>query len=298
MDKTRSRISIILFAGAICLLASAPLMAAESSALLNLRLAHHSNIPNAADAGNRFADRLVQVDYQQDWRFVTTPGNWFSAGLLAQADAFQHTRGLNRAGAGVSLAYSHKFGLGLQAPRLSLRSQLLYQSFDGSLRNGLMQSHSASLSRWMSDRVLLSGHWSWSDRRAPERTALRANPAFGVDVFEQEQQALNLQLDYLLNNGQALSATLGVMDGDIAASARPGTALRRITTAIARDNGIDRGYLAYKVEATTRSAGLTWSVPLTGDSSVAVGAERRLARAAAGVRYQETRFHIDYLVRF
>lgn len=298
MEVPRIPPALMLLAAAACLLLACPLNAAESDALFNVRLAHHNNIPNAADQSNRFGDRLMQIDYRHDWRFITTPGNWFSSGVLAQVDLHQRTRGMNRAAAGFALGYSHKFGLGPQAPRVSFRSQFLYQHFEGSLRRGLSQSWSLNLSRWLSENVLLSGSWSWSDRAAPLQRALRVNPAFEADVFEQDQQQWSLQTDYLLSNGHALTLSTSFMEGDVAASARPGTPLRQIATAIARDNGIDRNYLAYRVSARTRSAGLQWSIPLTDDSSMSLGSERRLARADAGVRYQETRFFVDYLVRF
>jgi hypothetical protein len=298
-DPHRSLInSSVALLCVLVLLPASSLRAAESDAMLNLRLAHHSNVPNAADDINTFSDRLLQVDYSRDWRFVTAPGNWFSAGLVAQGDWLQQTRGLNRLAAGVALGYSHKFGLGPEAPRLNLRSQWLYQEFEGSVRSGPVQSHSVALSRWIANNIQLSGSLSWTAQSAPARPSLLANPAFDVDVSDQEQQQLTVQADYLLHNSHALSVQLSAEDGDTAASARPGSPLLRVAEAIARDNGIDQGYLAYRVEARRYAAGLQWSLPLSIDSSLALGAERRLARADAGVRYQETRFHLDYLKRF
>ncbi|MDH7943440.1 hypothetical protein QGM61_06375 [Pseudohongiella sp. SYSU M77423] len=298
-DPHRSLIkSAVVLLCVLLLLSASSLRAAESDAILNLRLAHHSNVPNAADDINTFWDRLLQADYNRDWRFVTSPGNWFSVGLLTQGDLWQQTGGMNRLAAGVAVGYSHKFGLGPEAPRLNLRSQWLYQEFEGSVRSGPVHSHSAALSRWIADNIQLSGSWSWTAQSAPSRRELLANPAFDVDVFNQEQQQLTIQADYLLYNSHALSAHLSATDGDTGASARPGSALLRIGEAIARDNGIDRGYLAYRVEARRYAAGLQWSMPLSMDSSLSLGAERRLARADAGVRYRETRVHLDYLKRF
>lgn len=269
---------------------------ADVDADLTVSLRHHSNIPNAADANNRFGDRLANLDYEINKVMVSSPGNFFILGLLGQTDVYQNTRGLNRLAAGASLGYSHRFGLGPQSPRIRLNTRLMYEHYDGSLRSGLSHQTSLSVSRWMSDSLLLSGAWQWVDRNAREQQKLLANPMIDVDVFDQQRQELSLRADYILLSGQAISLTAGYADGDIDASARPGTPLRQIAEAIANDNGIRRGYLAYRVKSHTRSAGVQWNLPLSDSSSFSVGAERRLASAQSGIRYQETRFHLDYLV--
>lgn len=278
------------------LLACAPDASAEFDSSLALSLRHHSNVPNAADAGNRYGDNLVNVDYQINKRLVTGPGNVISIGLLGQSDVYQRSTGLNRLAAGTVLGYSHRFGLGPQAPRLRLSTSLVYEHYDGSVRRGMRHQSSAGVSRWMSDSVLLSGSWQWINRDGKHQQQLQANPLFDVDVFDQQRQELALRADYILPHGHAVSVTVGYADGDMDASARPGTALRQAARAIAHDNGIGRHYLAYRVKSHSKTAGVQWNRALSDSRSLSLGAERRLASAASGLRYQETRVHIDYLV--
>tara|TARA_R110002072_G_scaffold136124_3_gene278334 strand:+ start:42625 stop:43485 length:861 start_codon:yes stop_codon:yes gene_type:complete len=280
-----------------CLLLPVALQAdTESSLTLSLR--HHSNIPNAPDSANRLGDRLFSADYQRTRIFVTEPGAWFSLGLAAGVTALQHTTGMNHIQAGVTAGYSRRLGLGAYAPRLFVDTRLMREHWDGSVRSRWSGQIETTLTKRLSPAWMLSGSLAVHRQDASRRYALQPNPAFDVDVFDQRRHQLVLRADHVLENGQAISMQYRYLDGDLDASARPGTPLLNVTDAIVRDNGINKGYLAYRIDARSHELGVQWNTPLGDNSSVSLGAGQQRASAARGLRYRSNIVHIDYHVRF
>ena len=271
---------------------------AESESALNLSANYHSNVPNALGEPNVFGDSFVDLNYRINRFFVTSPGNRLSIGAEAGARQYLHTQGLENANLGLAVAYSHRAGLGPYVPRFNVGASINRVEFSDKSRDSWVSLLSAEFAKRLSPEWQLNMGINARERRAGAHEMPTVRPGFSTDVYDQSSQEFNARLEYTLLNAQAVRIGYRFRDGDIDASARPGTPLLTVANAIARDSGIGRNYVAYRLEARTQGLSLDWSIPLATDTGLTLGYERLISRAAFGNKYFNYNLRAELNLRF
>lgn len=271
---------------------------AESESLINGSLQYQSNVPNALDKENVFSDMVAGVRYSYQRDRVVSPGNYIFSGVVLDARKFRDTEGLDSIAAGFLLGYSHRAGLGAYAPRIRMELSAERLTFRKSLRNSWKTVGEIGIEKRLTPEWVIGGSLGYERRDAKSRSELKYNPNYDADVFDQESGFAFARVDYTFENASVLSAGYRYRDGDIDASARPGSALLGITSAIAKDTGIGRNYVAYRIDIRSHAIRLDWSVPLGRDASVTLGVQRSIARAAGGTQYHNNSAVLETSLRF
>lgn len=221
-------------------------------------------------------------------------------GALARQQS-RRFAGLSNTRATASATLNHKFGLGELAPSLSLTSSVERSTYNNAARDAWSWIHSIDYRQRLNGRLSINlragyeqqnGDWSW-----PKAVAAPAMPKSG-DVWDTDAFILNAGGELDLGPASWLSASLGYRDGDTVASVLPYSYILNEATAVTMDSAFGPGVVAYRLDASTRSAALDWNYALRDTATFYVGIERQFTRSYHSLDYRTSIVRTGLLYSF
>jgi hypothetical protein len=209
-----------------------------------------------------------------------------SLGATVSAAQYQDLRALGHLDPGLALGYRHKFGVGPEAPWISLRTTLARLNYRDSVRNGWLETASVSAGRTVGERWDLRVEAAYEKRTADENNEVV--PGLSGAAFAQRNRVLSAQADYAWSDAITLSAAYTRRQGDVTPTTQRNFPIFEASTAIAADPAFGSDWFAYRLPATTHLFFAGLSRALGSHSSLNLGIERQVSYGSGGNDYYNT----------
>lgn len=278
------------------LCAGAGLARANVFADLEVQASRDDNVGRAAKSRDVRDDSSVQVSGRVGRAVELGTGTSLAVAALVRAVEFQRLADLSETAAGLSASLRHKFGLGPEAPWMSLVIDGEGIDSDSYIRDGSRYGVTLRAGTRIGERWSLSAALRRDLREGDEDDQhLPPNrPRFpGVvasrrgDVFDLEGTELEVAADYLLDNGMLILGSYRLRDGDVVSSGRPNADVVGAAKAITADAAFGPGRSAYRLGALTHSLVLGLNYPLGDATALELDWEYQLSDADGGIRYDK-----------
>lgn len=248
-------------------------------------LQYRNNVSNALSNPSVFSDAVATMHLDITQFATSKPGRTILYGARIDTQLFRETRGLDRLSLDLHAAWQVRMGLGSRAPRLTLATSVAREEYRRDIRDAWVTRASIMFEKRFFSEFMMRTFLEYERRDAQQSNATVQNPAFNLTVFDQQSRLLGISTDYTLINGSSLLLNYQYRNGDIDASAKPGSPLLGIARALAKDSGIGMGYVAYLIDVEAHTVGIDWSLPLGRDSAMVLGYAKTTAHSARGIRY-------------
>ena len=253
----------------------------------------------------------LNFDVHQDQSIETSlsVGNFFQltdfagAGLSVDLTAAQHLRftELSHVDIGISSFLQKKFGLGYEAPVLSVTSSISYNNFRNRQRDAWKYTFGAGLAKRFADRWQVLFNFLYENQNADHFIdvpfAVATVGARG-NTFDLEAHSLSLTGVYDVNRKLSVFAGYTRREGDVVSSTNLNFDVFLVSTAIAFDPVFGDNIVAYTVDGDSNifSAGASWA--LTPESSLNLDYERRMTTAPGELSYDNNIINLAFLYAF
>ncbi|MBL6752183.1 MAG: hypothetical protein ISP90_16815 [Nevskia sp.] len=284
------------FAFRLCAALAAP-CAAHAETVLQLEPAFNfdSNLSRAHDSDDVKADGSFSLAASASEVFALSGADLISLGLNLKESQYLRFHGLNAFEAGPALAYRRKFGLGAQAPWVSLSAAWTYQDFASSIRDGnTWQLQLAAGRRW---GHRLDGSAGLGYDRRDARGGERAVPTIAGNAFDLHGASVFARLNYALCERARAGVRLNLRRGLVESSTRPGRGIYSVSDAITEDPVFGDEFYAYRIKGTTITAGTSLGWTLGAHSSLNLTASYDHTRAGA-FQYDGGGGGLSYVFRY
>jgi hypothetical protein len=271
---------------------------------LDVQASRDDNVGRAAKSGDVRNDASVQVAGRVGGAVELATGTAFSVAVLARAVEFQRFSDLSETAAGLSASLRHKFGLGPEAPWMSLVIDGERIDSDSYIRDGSRYGVTLRAGKRIGERWSLSAALREDLREGDEddQNLPPNRPTFpGVvgsrrgDVFDFEGTELELSADYLLDNGLLMLGSYRLRDGDVVSSGRPNADIVGAAKAITADAAFGPGRSAYRLDALTHTVVLGLNYPLADTTALELDWEYQLSDADGGIRYDKNVLRLRFM---
>ena len=229
---------------------------------------YNDNVGNAALVGEKIADEILAARVGLYDLMVLGGSDTVSAGGDLSGEWFDHLTGLRNASLDASVAFRHKWALGLTAPWTRAALAIGRTDFDAGYRDASWYRAALSTGKRFTPAFNLLLEYSFEHRSAaPGQEAAPWTPS---DVFTSNAHALNLTAEYALGNLVTLSAGALFRRGDVVVTTDEYYYGYPNARAVEEDPALGEEYYAYRLLGTSYGARLGLSAALTAHSAVSL----------------------------
>jgi hypothetical protein len=261
-------------------LACAPAFAADWGFDATAGVAHDDNVSNALKEEERKEDTAVTLGASAGFLEQFNRGTALGANLIVESATALGYAGLSNTGLGVRAQLRQKFGLGPEAPWVSLGVGAVHRDYHDDNRDGWQYEAILSVGRWFGDRWGLRASARYDSYVADDTQAPRI-PGLSTAAYDIAGTSLGLQVTYLATEADVLAVSYSYRDGTVTAVTRPDLEVLEYSDAAVRDSAFGPGSVAYRFNAKTDSVSLNWGHQLGTGSAVNLGYTYRRSDAGS-----------------
>jgi hypothetical protein len=248
-------------------------------------LVHDNNLTRAANADAIRSDHAWTASASAGYVFVPATAGVLTIGAVAAAERYARYRPLDHVAIGLRAFYRHKLALGANVPYVIATAAVARDDYRDELRDSDRADGYVELGRRF-DTAFDAAIGAGFDRRDQHRPRPVA-PGIPGDVFDLRGNAAWVRASHALADDVEIGARVGVRRGDVESTAHRGQAIFRASDAVAADTAFGNDELfAYRLRATTWSAGATLSWALTPHCAVNAAYLGERTSAAGGIEYR------------
>ena len=298
-----------IFRGAGAFLLLAPFVAAHvhagAFADVDVQAGTDDNVSRSENRDDIEDDRFAQASVRVGEALQIGSGTSLALSGSVRAIEFRRFRNLGEVAGGAAVSLRHKFGLGPEAPWLSLLADGEFIDSDSFIRDGERYGVGVRAGRRIGDRwsIAATVRHEWREADEDDQRLPPNRPTFpGVvastrgDVFEFDATELALTADYQFDNAWLLLMSYSLRDGDVVSTARPNATIVGAAKAITSDAAVyGPGRSAYRIGALTHTALLGLNYPLAETVSVELDYEYQRSDAVAGIAYDKNLLRLRLL---
>lgn len=209
-------------------------------------------------------------------------------------DLHQQFQKLDQYTLGGNARLTHKFGLGWEAPSLSIASSVERIFSDSVLRNGDKLTHSLRLSRWLHHNAI-QAHITYRFDHRNGATVSRPRAGEFGSAFNTQGHTLETSLNLSLSERARLNASYGWRWGDITSNnsrtSIPDNVENRVH-ALNKDDALpDWVYRAY---GTTQTLDVSLNYSFSGGHAMSTLGYRYIDTQALGMSYQNNQVRLSF----
>ena len=262
-----------------------------------VELAGTDNLPRAQFPQDQFTDQSLTLRAKAGRHYQ--PGDYTSLNLygVATVTSFDRFTGMNNVEFGLGTTLSHRFGLGDQAPTLSLTANVSASDYRNGNRDALNREVIVGLSRRITARWLpslsISRAVSDGDYDVPKSGSGRPG-----NTWDQRNWSFGWNNEFELGSASWLSGGFTLRSGDIVSSNLPYDLIRNSAKAISLDTVFGEKVVAYRIDARTRIFNLDYNHVVGETGTWYAGMERQLTHGSADIDYDITLWRTGLLYSF
>lgn len=204
-------------------------------------------------------------------------------------EQFRRYSSLSQTRVNVAATLEHKFGVGDRAPLLQLGASIERAVFNASQRNHWLHTVRLGYRQRLTDSMQFSAAIAHEKQHGDFdrlRRTLPPAPQLPGDVWNLEALLASAAIEWDTGPASWLTASLQYRDGETAASIPPHPSILLQSTAVTSDPVFGSGFVAYRIDASSRQLSLDWNLALSDAATAYIGVERQLTRGGASLRYQ------------
>ncbi len=280
--------------------AAAPAPSTSSIAPLDLQISagyqYDDNVTRAGSPADKLSDHSLSVDLSKRIIFSLNDHARALLNFNLGGEEFRNFDGLSRLTAGVQGELQYRGSAVFEAPTFALFGRIATEQYRSELRDGFRYTAGVSVRQSLTDRISYFGALAYHWRNADNV------------VFDNQEYAARLNLDYILTPSQTLYLGAEYRRGDIVTTASgpviggPGSG----TTLVRNDDAYPgRRLTTYRIDGDTLLTTLGYNLAINADSSLDFSWRRvRATPDSPGVvsslysRYVTNQFAVAYLLRF
>ncbi len=247
-------------------------------------VAHDDNLTNAFLSDDRKGDTAATAALSAGLHEQLGSSTGLSVGLVASGAQYAHYEGLDNVGLGARAQLRRKFGLGAEAPWVSVAARAVHRDYRDDLRDGWDYDAAITAGKQISERWSVRASLRYdayvADQVSPRSVRGLSSAAYDIDGW-----TVGAQAAYRLTEADVLSGSLSLRDGSVTAVTPPNFGVLEYSDAAVVDGTFSDSTrrIAYRVDAGTTVATLTWSHALGRSASLNVSYTYRSSRAAHGL---------------
>jgi hypothetical protein len=246
-------------------------------------------------------------DVRSDWaaavgasagQFFALSGNdGLTLTVNVRGELYDRYHGLNLAAIGASARYRHKFGLGRDAPSVSLVVNGLYADYRSNVRTGARFDVRAELESASTESIDIVAGVAYDRRYGPHGEAIV--PGISGEVFSLAGRSAYVKVDYTIDDPWLLSVNGAVRRGDVESTSQRGLAVFLASDAIAKDPAFnDPNLFAYRLPGTTWTLGAMSSFAFDDRASLNVQYAHAFTDSPQNLKYRSNVVGLVYVHRF
>jgi hypothetical protein len=254
--KTRFTVLLLLL-----LLMSLPLARAELRIDGDTGFVYDSNLSNSDRSSDKVQDWAwrTNLNVAEGLQLTRDFRANFSADLRGQS--WDHYEGFSEIGGGVSVGLRYRFGLGREAPWISLENRVGYDRFHETFRSGWDEVLSFRTGFAITDRIAIEGGYTFENFAVPD------------NFFDVQSHTGNIRAIVDLTSSLQVAVGYAYREGDVISYAvPPRPEIARI--AVEREDvatfGPDPLYTGYKLPGRTHAVSASVAYALTKHASIQV----------------------------
>jgi len=284
-------------AAALGLCAGLPLHAhAERFFGADVAYAYDDNLTRAADPSDRRGDSLVFASLRAGQFVALARGDSVEASAGIRATGYARYSLLNGVALDADATYRRKFGLGANAPWISVGVAASHEDLRDDIRDSDRIELSVTAGRRWSERIDVSAGYA-HDRRLAEHDEPLV-PGISGAPYDGSGDSAFVRAGVALSDRLLLDAAWRIRRGDVVATTPAGEAIFVASTAIAEDGAFGPERYGYRLRGTTRTASVTLSYALGEHSALNFGYAAEKTTAAAGLTYPSQVVSATYVWRY
>ena len=260
-------------------------------------LSYDNNLTRAQDGVDKRAAGAVNANVTAA-RFIPFSGSdSVLFALDGRAEAFSRYSGLSNLVVGGSASYRHKFGLGAEAPWMSMSLRVSYDDYREDLRTSTRLHARAEAGQRFGAQFDASAGVYYERRYDNHGESIV--PGVSGHVFDLAGQGVDARAGYAATNEWYLDAKAGVRRGDVESTSQRSLPISLASSAITDDPVWgDPNLYAYRLRGTTYTGALTASYAVNDQSSLDISYEYGLTRAAQGLEYITNAVFVTFTHRY
>ena len=282
---------------ALAALALAGSVHAEMLVDTALGLTYDTNVSRAELADDIRPDGALDARGGVLWRMpVGDADAAIELGLGARGAAYDRHPRLSYAAGEAEVAYWHKLGLGLTAPRLRVAARLAREDFREDTRDSSVVDLRAELARRVSERLDLSLGYLRDQRFAQHDDVLV--PGISGAVWDVTGHTGYVHGAYALTERWQLDGGYSFRRGDVVSTTHRNLAVFLASDAIGPTDAFGPGFFDYRLRGTTQVGNAAASYALGDRASLNLGYAYAFTRAAQGLQYQNHVVNASWAYRY
>ncbi|MGH8851818.1 MAG: hypothetical protein ACREYD_12555 [Casimicrobiaceae bacterium] len=227
---------------------------------------YDDNLTRAQQPADVRGDGAASVAAAAGWFCAASGADGITLTLEANSEAYARFNGLNLLSVGGGAAYRHKFGLGREAPWVSLALDVARDDYRGDIRDGDRLDARLEFGRRFTDRFDASLGITFDRRFAKNDRPVV--PGISGKVFDLRGQGVFARAAFDITERLQLGGRIAVRRGDVESTTRPNLDIFLASDAIAADPTFGGDFFAYRLRGTTTSASASLSWALSDRSSL------------------------------
>jgi len=253
------------------------------------------NVTRAGASPDQLSDQSLNLDLSKRLIF---PLNANTRALLSfdlGGEKFRNFDGLSRFTAGVQGEWQYRSSAAFDAPTFALFGRVAAEQFQSALRDGYRYSVGVSVQQALTDRISLFGALSHNGRAADN------------SVFDNQDNAVRLNLDYQINAANTFYLGAEYRRGDSVTTTSPSSENASIATALVQNDDAYSGrqLTSYRFDGETVLTTLGYNLALNAQSSLDFSWRRirttpdlRENLISVPSRYTANQYLLVFLLRF
>ena len=243
-------------------------------------LSHDDNLSNGFESEDRKGDNALQVDLSGGWHQQLSASTGLGLNLLADSNTYFRYSGLTNLGVGGRAQLRTKFGLGPQAPWLSVSAQALHYNYHDDNRDGWQYEAGAAIGKNLGERWGLRGSVRY-DAFVADHVQAPLIPGFPGSAYDVFGWTLGAQVTFLATENDLIALGYSVRTGTVTAVTRLNEEIFEYSDRVARDTVFSEvtPFFAYRIKAQTDTVSFTWSHALGERTAVNLSYAYRVSRA-------------------
>lgn len=182
-----------------------------------------------------------------------------SVAAIAEGAVFDRYSGLNYFGLGGRLQLRHKFGLGPEAPWISLAARGVHDDYNYSYQSGWALEGSVTVGKQLGERWTLQGSARYDDFSA-DKVQPQVLPGVSTAAYDTGGWNLVGRASFLVTPADVLAASYTWRNGTVTSVTAPDAEILEYSDAVALDPVFgDPPRVAYRLRAKTDTIGVVWS---------------------------------------
>ena len=258
---------------------------------------YDDNLTRAQDAVDKRAAGAAVANVSATNFIPFTGSDSVTFALYGRGEQYTRYDGLSNLVGGGTASWRHKFGLGYEAPWVSVAVGASYDDYRDDLRTSTRLDVRAEGGMRLSEQLDGSAGVYWERRYDNHGESIV--PGIAGTVFDLTGQGAFVRAGYALTNEWYVGVKAGVRRGDVESTSQRSFQIFLASSAITNDPVWgDPDLYAYRLRGTTYSGDLTASYALSDQSSLDLAYRYGFTRAAQGLEYTTNTIDLTFIHRF